>query len=141
MAVKKPAKRPGGKPGNKNAEKWTEKEALEIGNELIAWMQVDNPDNIFFEKFLFQRGLYRDVISYLSEKYESFSELIKRATDLQELQLKSQAIANRTNSAITIFCLINNHGYRNKVEHTGDVQSSINFQLVPRKPVKRKKKK
>lgn len=139
MAAKKPAKRPGGKPGNTNAEKWTEEDALKIGNELIAWMQVDSPDNIFFEKFLTQKGLYRAATSYLCEKYESFSALIKKATELQELQLRHQAITNKTNSAITIFCLINNHKYRNKVEHTGDVQSSINFQLVPRKPAKRKK--
>lgn len=139
--MKKPTKRPGGKPGNTNAEKWTEKEALEIGNELIAWLQTDNPDNIFFEKFLVGRGLYRSAVTFLSEKYESFSELIKKAKQLQELNIEALSITNQINVPISIFVLKNHHGYKDKVEHTGDMQSSINFQLVPRKPVKRKKKK
>lgn len=130
----------GGQPGNKNAEKWTEEKAMEIGRELIAWLEKGGPDNIFFEKFLVGRGLYRDMVVFLSEKYRSFSEVIKKAKQLQELNINTLAITNQVSVPISIFMLKNHHNYTDKVNHTGDVQSSINFQLVPRKPVKRKKK-
>ena len=83
----------GGQIGNKNAEKWTEEEALKLGNELIVWLKEKDEDgqdkgNIFFEEFLIiEKNMYRDLIDYLSSKFESFSELKKRAKEIQELKL------------------------------------------------------
>ncbi len=136
--VKKSTGRVGGQFGNTNAEKWTEEKALEIGKKLIAWLQDDDPDHIFFEKFLVSQDLYNDVVVFLSQKYKSFSEVIKKAKQLQELKIWSLSIRGTLNVPIAIFALKNHHNRKDKVEHTGNMQSGINFQLVPRKSKKKK---
>jgi|GEM_PF-6537282 len=125
----------GGQPGNKNAQKWTEEMALELGNALIEWIKpkyMPDPNykpekggkpktvdvhtlNVFFEKFLIiQRDLYPDVIRYLSETYESFSDLIEKAKKIQELKLKEYAVHKKIDTTMSIFLLKTNHGHTEK---------------------------
>ncbi len=108
--------RKGGQVGNKNAQKWTEGSALKIGEDLIGW--YDEADtNIFFEQFLRQRGLYRDLISYLSRKFPSFLELINKAKQIQEERICLLGLTKALNPAMCIFILKNVHGYRDQQEH------------------------
>jgi hypothetical protein len=108
--------------------KWTKKRAEQLGNDLIAWQKKD-AINIFWEEFLvIERDLYPDVIRYLSEKYSSFSDLIRQARKIQELKLQKYATADKLNAAITKFVLINKHGWRDKQEVTG----ADGRDLVPR---------
>lgn len=108
--------------------KWTKKRAEQLGNDLIAWQKKD-AINIFWEEFLvIERDLYPDVIRYLSEKYSSFSDLIRQASKIQEIKLQKYATANKLNPAITKFVLINKHGWRDKQEVTG----ADGRDLVPR---------
>ena len=66
-------------------EKWTEQKAIDLGNELIEWLKQkdesgEDKGNMFFEEFLIiEKDLYLDLISYLSGKFSSFSELIEKA--------------------------------------------------------------
>lgn len=104
------AKKEGGQPGNKNAEKWTEEELLEVGNKLLIWMQ--KPDNVFFEKFLLlEFDIYGSFLATYKNKYQSFSKLIEKAKKLQEMKMCEGGLKKDFDSAITKFCLINNHGY------------------------------
>jgi hypothetical protein len=115
-------KKGGGQPGNKNAEKWTEEKALKLGNDLIDWLSEKDEEgnekgNIFYEEFLvIERKLYPDLTSYLSEKYLSFSDLIKKAKKIQELKLIKFGIADRLQPTMTIFVLKNHHGYTDRKE-------------------------
>lgn len=114
--------------------KWTKKRAEQLGNDLIAWQKKD-AINIFWEEFLvIERDLYPDVIRYLSDKYSSFSDLIRQARKIQELKLQKYATADKLNAAITKFVLINKHGWRDKQEVTGadgkDLIPSIQIEII-----------
>lgn len=97
-------------------EKWTEEKALALANELIEWQKAD-PGNMFYEEFLIiKKGLYLDLISYLSEKFSSFSELIRQSKKIQEIKLKKYGVADTLNATITKFVLINEHEWKDKSE-------------------------
>lgn len=130
-------KNKGGQPKNKNAEKWSEAEALSLGNRLIDWLK-ESRTNIFMKDFLIlQNDYYNDLIVYLSEKYTSFSELIKRAKEIQEIKLLQNSTENNINPTMTIFILKNNHGWKDKqeVEHTGEVGPRT-LEIIPASNVK-----
>lgn len=109
-------------------EKWTEKRALELGEDLIAWLKAKDEDgedrgNIFFKEFLImERDLYPDVIGYLSDKFSSFSDLIKKAEAIQELKLQKYGVGDRLNATMTKFVLTNIHGWRDSqnIDHTSN---------------------
>jgi len=108
-------------------EKWTEKIALQLGKDLIEWQKA-KPVNIFWEEFLIiERDLYPDLIRYLSEKYTSFSDLIKRAKKIQELKLQKYGTADKLNATITKFVLINKHDWKDKQE----IDQTVNFPSLP----------
>ncbi len=115
-------KKKGGQEGNTNAEKWTEKRALELGNELLEWIcpnEVDGTDehegHIYFEKFIvIIKRLHPGTISYLSNKFDSFSKLIGHAKKIQELKLVEYGVGDRLNATMTKFALVNNHDWSDK---------------------------
>lgn len=98
------------------AEKWTEKVALQLADDLIAWMNEKDEDgedkgNMFFEEFLIiERDLNDDTINYLSRKFSSFSARITKAKRIQEIKLKKYGVGDRLNATMTKFVLNVNHG-------------------------------
>lgn len=106
-------------------QKWTEEKSLQLGNDLINWLKAKDEDgndkgNIFFEEFLvIEKDLYPDLITYLRDKFSSFSDLLKKAEKIQEIKLAKYGTADRLNASMTKFVLINNHGWRDKQEITG----------------------
>lgn len=113
-------------PGDKAAEKWTEKKALELGDQLLDWQkEVDEDDkdkgHIFWEEFfVIENDYYPELPSYLSNKFSSFLKLIERAKKIQEIKLVKYGVADRLNASMTKFCLINHHGYYDKqlIDHS-----------------------
>jgi len=104
----------GGQPENKNAEKWTEDIATKIGHDLINWMKESNK-NVFYDEFLYINNDYHpDLIGNLSEKFTSFSELIKKAAKIQETKLRLYCGNGKLHPTMSIFCLKNNHNYTDK---------------------------
>lgn len=63
-------------------EKWTEKRALELGNELLDWMNEVDEDgedkgNMFVDEFfVIKKRLYYSLPNYLAKKFTSFSKLL-----------------------------------------------------------------
>jgi len=106
----------GGQLGNNNAQKWTEEKALNIGTDLLSWYEEDNT-NILFEQFLRKRGLYRDLIGYLSRTFPSFLDLIKKAKQIQEERILLLGLTKVLNPTMCIFILKNVHGYRDQQQH------------------------
>lgn len=121
--------RRGGQLNNTNAEKWSEEEALKLGNDLIEWMSPKFEEgkdlhilNIFFNEYLvIQRGLYKQIISKLSERFPSFGNLIKRAKEMQGIKLWKYGALNKLNPAIVIFAQKVLHGHREsqEIDHKG----------------------
>ena len=100
-------------------EKWTEAKALQVANDLIAWMRADSK-NIFWEEFLYvENDYYSELIAYLNHKFSSFLKLTERAKKIQEIKLKKYGTADVLNAAMTKFVLINEHEWREKSELTG----------------------
>ena len=106
------------------AEKWTEKKALELGQELLSWMKEKDDDgedkgNIFFEDFLMiENNYYEELIAYLCGKFPSFLKLIGHARKIQEIKLIKFGVGDRLNATMTKFVLTNNHDYTEKVDNT-----------------------
>lgn len=115
-------------------EKWTEKKALQLGKELLAWHKAKN-ENIFWEEFLYiENDYYSQLLSYLCDKFSSFAKLIERAKKIQEIKLKKYGTGDKLNAAMTKFVLINEHNWRDKQELTGadgkDLNTSITIELI-----------
>ena len=112
-------------------EKWTEKKALDLGQELLAWMKEKDEDgedkgNIFFEDFLMiENDYYDDLTDYLKGKFTSFSVLLVAAKRIQEIKLKKFGVGDRLNATMTKFVLTNNHGYSEKQETTGELKAEL----------------
>lgn len=144
-ATRKPRKAPktannakrkvGGQTGNKNAEKWTEEKALELGNELIKFLNTEGTDNLFKKDFLFKHGLYNDVVNHLCDKFPLFSELIKKADEIQLHKLDKYGIMGELNPAMVIFVQKNCHGRRDKqdIDHTVNTVPGIKLNRVKAK--------
>lgn len=104
-------------------EKWTEQKAIELGEELIEWLKAKDAEgedkgNIFYQEFLIiEKDLYEGVISYLCEKFSSFSKLIEKANKIQELKLQKYGVGDKLNSTMTKFVLINKHDWSDKTEN------------------------
>ena len=111
----------GGQPDNKNAEKWTEEVAQELGQSLVEWMKKEKT-NIFFEEFLFiKNDLHPCTITYLKNKFMSFSKFIEKAKKIQEIKLIKWGTADKLNASMTKFVMINHHGYKSErqdIDHT-----------------------
>lgn len=107
-------------------EKWTEEKALKVANDLIIWMR-ETEQNIFWEEFLYiTNDYYSQLISYLCNKFVSFSKLIEKAKKIQEIKLKKYGTGDALNAAMTKFVLINEHNWRDKQELTGADGKDLN---------------
>lgn len=104
----------GGQEGNKNAEKWTEEKLLEVGNNLLEWLE--KPNNYFFEQFLLDYDLYGTFLANYVDKFNSFSKLIRKAKKKQEFKLAQAGIMGDTIASMTKFVLTNHHDYKDRVE-------------------------
>lgn len=104
--------------------KWTEKKALKLGAELLAWIK-DKEENIFFEEFLLiENDYYPTLIAYLKNKYQSFSKLLVTAKKIQEIKLVKYGVMDKLNSTMTKFVLINIHDWKDKkeIDNTTDLK-------------------
>ena len=123
MSKESTKRKEGGQPGNTNAEKWTEQMVSDLANELIKWLQED--DNIFFQDFLYNvKDLHPNIVSDMTARFTSFSELIKKAKKIQEVKLINMGVQNKLQPAMTIFVLKNHHNYKDRqiIEHEGGVE-------------------
>lgn len=117
-------------------EKWTEEKAIELAEGLIRWFNEkdDNGNdkgNIFWEEYIvIEKDLYPSVVSYLCNKFSSFSNLIEKAKKIQEIKLVKYGIADKLQPTMTIFVLKNHHNYRDKSEFTGKDGGAIGLTVT-----------
>lgn len=105
-------------------EKWTEERSLKLADDLIEWLNAKDEDgedkgNMFYEEFLvIERNLYPDLIGYLTGKFSSFSDRIRKAEKIQELKLQKYGVGDRLNASMTKFVLANKHGWKERQDNT-----------------------
>lgn len=129
----------GGQYGNKNSEKYNEEFCIDIGKRLIDW--INEPPkitktehgntisdiNLFIIEFISKQGLTKDFINEQSQKFPSFREIIKEAKTIQEAKILKYSMINKFNPTMSIFCLKNHHGYKDKQEIDQNTQVTINI--------------
>ncbi len=109
----------GGQLNNKNAETWNEERALKLGQDLLAWIkpkweakeikgetrEIDvHQYNVYFNKFLFMDNDYPvNIVENLSEKFQSFRDVIKKVKEIQKTKVMHNATHNRVNVPFSIF--------------------------------------
>lgn len=110
-------------PGNNLAGKWSEGKALNLGKQLIEWMNEDQ-SNFWIKDFLIEHEIYKSVISYLSEKYPRFSEYIARAKEIESSRIQKFALMNQLNTGMAQWVLSVHHNERNVVKTETELKSS-----------------
>ena len=113
-------------------EKWTEERALQVGNDLLAWLREVDEDgedkgNTLFEEFLYlENDYYPELIAYLCNKHKSFLTLIDKAKKIQEIKMHKYGLGDRFNVQMVKFSLINNHEWKDKkeTEHSGSIDQT-----------------
>lgn len=78
-----------------------------------------------FNMFAHNIGVHVDTLHEWKKTHVSFSESYKKAKGLQEHLLQENGLTNKFNPTITIFCLKNNHGWKDKVEVSGDKENPV----------------
>lgn len=123
--------------GNTAALKWTEEKAMEIATGLLDWMNEDQR-NFMMKDFLFEHGLYSDVISHLSERYPAFSEHITRAKEIEAHRIQKFALTNNLNAGMAQWVLGVMHKQHNvqKQEITGKDGAPLSVPTITIQPVK-----
>lgn len=103
--------------GNKNAEKWTEKEAKELVDSVLKYVQ-DTPDCYFIGEPITELGYYRTLWSYIGTKFDF--DTIKRVESILENRLVKAGLTGGSNPTMTIFTLKNNYDWtdKNQLDHT-----------------------
>ena len=126
-----------GKPfeaGNKSAEKWTESEAMKFGFDLLAWMK-EADENIFFDDFIYLScdeskyagSIYVGLMSYLSEKFTAFSNILEKCKEIEKTKLKKFSAFDKLNPSIAKFLLSAEYGLseKTKTEQTISVKTQL----------------
>lgn len=99
----------------KGSFKFTEEELIALAEEIVVWFQSDE-DNLFFEDFFAEKGMYRTFISEHIQKSKTFSYLISQAMEIQERKLLKSGLLRKLDSYLTTFVLKNKHFYKDKIE-------------------------
>lgn len=125
------------KPGNKAALKWTEEKAMAIAQGLLEWMNEDQR-NFLMKDFLFEEGLYADIIATLSDRYPTFAEYIVRAKEIEAHRIQKFALTNNLNANMAQWVLGVHHKQHNvqKQEITGKDGAPLSTPTITIQPVK-----
>ena len=123
--------------GNTAALKWTEEKAMEIATGLLDWMNEDQR-NFTMKDFLFEHGLYADIIATLSERYPAFAEYIARAKEIEAHRIQKFALTNNLNANMAQWVLGVHHKQHNvqKQEITGKDGAPLSTPTITIQPVK-----
>lgn len=102
---------------NKNAEKWNEEDSINLFNEAIELTELDS-DYDFIGEVAKNLGTYRDVFTYLKNKFKSCEHLHKILTSNLEANCFSHGKKGDINTAMAIVNLKSNHGWTDRVDNT-----------------------
>lgn len=119
---------PAGAPeDNVNAEKWTEQLGLDLFNKAIELTEGESKHD-FIGEVAKELGTYRDVFTYLKDKYKSCKSLYKQLSQNLEANCFSHGKDGAINPAMAIMNLKANYKWSDRVETTiqgGDNPVSI----------------
>lgn len=112
--------------GNKAALKWDYKALVELGEELIEWMQ--KPENITINSFLAHKGMWKQQYARLRKRCTTLNVFHARAKTMQEAKINEGALKGDLDSGYSRFMGINHHGMtseRVKSENKNDNTTKV----------------
>ena len=112
--------------GNKNAESWTEIEANELFDKSIELSLQKEYD--FIGEIARDLGTYRDIYTYLSDKYTFLKEKHKRILQNLEANCFSHAKKGDIKEATAIVNLKSNYKWTDRADITSDNKSISNIE-------------
>ena len=102
---------------NTNAEKWTLEEATLLFTKAIALTEGDSKYD-FIGEVARDLKQYREVFTYLKDKFSECKKLHKQLTTNLEANCFSHTKNNDINTAAGIINLKSNHGWTDRVDTT-----------------------
>ena len=101
-------------------KKITKQDAERLGAELIEWM-LEDEKNVFFDRFvLIEKRLSKNTLSNLKKRYDSFSEYLDTAKEIQRIKLQEGGLFGGYNSRITQLMLSCHHGIKEESNNSTD---------------------
>lgn len=116
--------------GNKNAEQWTEEDAVKLFNEAIELATKDS-DYDFIGELARDLDTYRDIFTYLKDKYESCNHLYSKLLGNLEANCFSHSKTGKIKEASAIMNLKSNYRWTDRAEidqntrHSGSIDHTI----------------
>jgi hypothetical protein len=102
---------------NLNAEKWNEEDSIELFNKAIE-LTEGNSEYDFIGEVAKELGTYRDVFTYLKDKFESCKHLYKQLSQNLEANCFSHSKKGEINTAVGIVNLKANYGWTDRIDTT-----------------------
>lgn len=88
--------------------------------------RVDKPKDMpTLTKFAMELGIHPDTITDWGAKFPPFFRAIKRCKKIQEEVLIQNGLSSRYNTAFTIFCMKNLHGWKNEQQADNNQEIKI----------------
>lgn len=104
--------------GNTNAEVWIEEDAIDFFNKAIELAKDPIKKFDFIGEVATEMDSYRDVFTYLKDKYKECKPLYKKLTSTLESNCFSHGKKGDINTAMAIVNLKSNHGWTDRAETT-----------------------
>lgn len=125
--------------GNKNAEVWTIKEAGELFEKALKLSEEEEYD--FIGEIAKKLKTYRDIFTYLSDKYPDLKPIYKRILSNLEAGCFSHIKKGTIKEASGIMNLKSNYGWtdRSEVKSTVDLGGQVNVNVTSDKNAKKLK--
>jgi hypothetical protein len=95
---------------------WTLEKTKELFDKILNYI-LDNKKCRSVSEAALEIGEYEDLVLYLEKKYpEQDFRTLKKAREIVKNRLVNQGLDGEANTAMAIFILKNNHGFRDKIE-------------------------
>ncbi len=102
---------------NTNAEKWTLDESLDLFNNAIELTKGESKFD-FIGEVAKELNTYRDIFTYLKDKFAECKPLYKTLLSNLEANCFSHGKEGDINTAMAIVNLKSNHGWTDRVDNT-----------------------
>ncbi len=95
---------------------WTLEKTNKLFDDILNYI-LDNKKCRSVSEAALEVGEYEDLVLYLEKKYpEQDFRTLKKAREIVKNRLVNQGLDGEANTAMAIFVLKNNHGFRDKIE-------------------------
>lgn len=101
--------------GNKNAEQWSEEEAIELFNQAISLATKDSEYD-FIGELARDLDTYRDIFTYLKDKFDSCKPLYSKLLGNLEANCFSHSKNGKIKEASAIMNLKSNYRWTDRAE-------------------------